>query len=92
MSTFGEPAEPEAHPAGKTRPTSLLRACEGAGTIRPGVTPDDFLLTIAGLWQIPPDDNWQPRTARLLGRLMDGLRGAPATPRPAEADDLRGLE
>ncbi|WP_069760856.1 TetR/AcrR family transcriptional regulator [Streptomyces sp. LUP47B] len=56
----------------------LLRACEEAGTIRPGVTPDDFMLAIAGLWQLAPDDNWQPQATRLLDIVMDGLRaGAP---------------
>lgn len=56
----------------------LLRACEKAGTIRPGVTADDFLLAIAGLWQIDPRADWQPRITRLLDLVMDGLRaGAP---------------
>lgn len=56
----------------------LLRAGEEAGTIRPGVTPDDFLLAIAGLWQIDPHSDWQPRATRLMDLVMDGLRaGAP---------------
>ncbi|MFE9443859.1 TetR/AcrR family transcriptional regulator [Streptomyces sp. NPDC006602] len=56
----------------------LLRANEAAGTIRPGVTADDFLLAIAGLWQIDPRGDWRPRAARLLDLVMDGLRaGAP---------------
>ncbi|MEV7736161.1 TetR/AcrR family transcriptional regulator [Streptomyces sp. NPDC088921] len=56
----------------------LLRACEEAGTIRPGVTPDDFMLAIAGLWQLAPHENWQPQATRLLDIVMDGLRaGAP---------------
>ncbi|MDH6622991.1 AcrR family transcriptional regulator [Streptomyces sp. LBL] len=56
----------------------LLRACEEAGTIRPGVTGDDFLLAIAGLWQLAPYEDWQPRATRLLDLVMDGLRaGAP---------------
>ncbi|MFE0175347.1 TetR/AcrR family transcriptional regulator [Streptomyces sp. NPDC059002] len=58
--------------------TLLLRANEEAGTIRPGMTPDDFLLAIAGLWQIDPHGDWQPRARRLLDLVMDGLRaGAP---------------
>ncbi|MFB7507409.1 TetR/AcrR family transcriptional regulator [Streptomyces broussonetiae] len=66
-----------------TRVTSaaelLLRANEQAGTIRPGVTADDFFLAIAGLWQLPSHDDWRPRAARLLDLVMDGLRaGAPA--------------
>ncbi|MEV6752917.1 TetR/AcrR family transcriptional regulator [Streptomyces sp. NPDC051214] len=58
--------------------TLLLKANEEAGTIRPGVTPDDFLLAIAGLWQIDPHGDWQTRSGRLLDLVMDGLRaGAP---------------
>ncbi|MFF0789152.1 TetR/AcrR family transcriptional regulator [Streptomyces spiralis] len=56
----------------------LLRANREAGTIRPDVTPDDFLLAIAGLWQIDPRGDWQSRATRLLDLVMDGLRaGAP---------------
>jgi AcrR family transcriptional regulator len=56
----------------------LLKANEEAGTIRPGVTPDDFLLAIAGLWQIGSQGDWQSRAGRLLDLVMDGLRaGAP---------------
>ncbi|MFI6080646.1 TetR/AcrR family transcriptional regulator [Streptomyces sp. NPDC051217] len=57
---------------------TLLRANEEAGTIRPGVTADDFFLIIGGLWQIDPREDWQPRATRLLDIVMDGLRaGAP---------------
>ncbi len=46
-----------------------------------GVTPDDFVLAIAGLWQMDAHGDWQPRAARLLDLVMDGLRvGAPSTP------------
>jgi AcrR family transcriptional regulator len=73
-SAPGSPAKP-----GHTPVTSaaelLLRANEEAGTIRPGVTSDDFLLAIAGLWQIDPGTDWQPRATRLLDLVMDGLRG-----------------
>ncbi|MFJ6787473.1 TetR/AcrR family transcriptional regulator [Streptomyces angustmyceticus] len=59
--------------------TLLLAANEEAGTIRPGVTPDDFTLAIAGLWQLDPHTPWQSRAERLLNLVMDGLRaGAPA--------------
>ncbi|MCX3062644.1 TetR/AcrR family transcriptional regulator [Streptomyces beihaiensis] len=58
----------------------LLEANERAGTIRPGVTPDDFMLAIAGLWQLDPGSDWESRANRLLNLVMDGLRaGAPAT-------------
>jgi AcrR family transcriptional regulator len=56
----------------------LLHACEEAGTIRPGITADDFMLAIAGLWQLTPHDDWQPQATRLLDIVMDGLHtGAP---------------
>ncbi|MFE7295838.1 TetR/AcrR family transcriptional regulator [Streptomyces sp. NPDC057579] len=58
--------------------TLLLAANEEAGTIRPGVTPEDFLLAIAGLWQLDPHADWRSRAGRLLDLVMDGLRaGAP---------------
>ncbi|MER7887583.1 TetR/AcrR family transcriptional regulator [Streptomyces fimicarius] len=57
---------------------ALLGACEEIGAIRPGVNPDDFFLAIAGLWQIDPHEDWEPRAGRLLDFVMDGLRvGAP---------------
>lgn len=52
----------------------LLRAAELAGTIRPGVTADDFFLAVGGLWQLDADAEWQPRLAWLLDLVMDGLR------------------
>ncbi|MDQ1023615.1 AcrR family transcriptional regulator [Streptomyces umbrinus] len=56
----------------------LLRANDEAGTIRPGVTADDFILAIGGLWLIDPAGDWRPRATRLLDLIMDGLRvGAP---------------
>lgn len=56
----------------------LLAANHEAGTIRPGVTADDFVLAIAGLWQVDPRGDWRTRSARLLDLVMDGLRaGAP---------------
>ncbi|GAA3118739.1 purine salvage operon transcriptional regulator XdhR [Streptomyces rameus] len=70
-------------PGGPTRPSPspvtaaaelLLRANEEAGTIRPGITGDDFLLAIAGLWQLEPHLDWRPRAARLLDLVMDGMR------------------
>ncbi|MEU2560797.1 TetR/AcrR family transcriptional regulator [Streptomyces longispororuber] len=58
--------------------TLLLRANDEAGTIRPGLTSDDFLLAIAGLWHIDPSGDWQARVDQLLDIVMDGLRaGAP---------------
>ncbi|MEU6536915.1 TetR/AcrR family transcriptional regulator [Streptomyces sp. NPDC047000] len=57
----------------------LLRANEEAGTVRPGVSADDFMLAIAGLWHIDPrGDDWESRTTRLLDFVMDGLRAGAA--------------
>ncbi|MEW2288830.1 TetR/AcrR family transcriptional regulator [Streptomyces sp. NPDC047841] len=70
----GGPAKPSPTPVARAAEL-LLRANEEAGTIRPGVTSDDFFLAIAGLWQLDPHDDWQPRAARLLDLVMDGLRG-----------------
>ncbi|WP_432192545.1 TetR/AcrR family transcriptional regulator [Streptomyces sp. bgisy027] len=57
---------------------NLLAANHEAGTIRPGVTVDDFILAIAGIWQLDFRGDWQAQGARLLDLVMDGLRaGAP---------------
>jgi len=56
----------------------LLDANHQAGTIRPGVTVEDFFLATAGIWQIDSRGDWQSRLARLMDLVMDGLRaGAP---------------
>ncbi|MCL8015794.1 TetR/AcrR family transcriptional regulator [Streptomyces sp. AS02] len=58
--------------------TLLLDANHEAGTIRPDVTADDFVLAIAGIWQIDPGGDWWSRATRLLDIVMDGLcAGAP---------------
>ncbi|MGV4981005.1 TetR/AcrR family transcriptional regulator [Streptomyces sp. NRAIS4] len=78
-STPGGPAKPPPTPV-TAAAELLLRANEEAGTIRPGVTADDFFLAIAGLWQLDAHDGWQPRATRLLDLVMAGLRaGAPGT-------------
>ncbi|MFE1312654.1 TetR/AcrR family transcriptional regulator [Streptomyces sp. NPDC058755] len=76
-SAPGSPAKP-AHTPVTSAAELLLRANEKAGTIRPGVTPEDFFLAIAGLWQLDPHEDWQARAAWLLDLVLDGLRtGAP---------------
>ncbi|MFE7168273.1 TetR/AcrR family transcriptional regulator [Streptomyces sp. NPDC057616] len=76
-SAPGSPAKPTHTPVTDAAEL-LLRANEDAGTIRPGVTPEDFMLAIAGLWQMTPADDWRPRATRLLDLVMDGLQaGAP---------------
>jgi AcrR family transcriptional regulator len=77
-SAPGGPARPAPTPLFEAAEL-LLRASQEAGTIRPGVTTDDFFLAIAGLWQVEPREDWQARVTRLLDLVMDGLRaGAPA--------------
>ena len=51
----------------------LLRANDEAGTIRAGVTTDDFFLAIAGIWQIDVQSEWRTRLARLMDLVMCGL-------------------
>ncbi len=76
-SAPGGPAKPGHEPL-TSAADMLLRAGEQAGAIRPGVSADDFILAIAGLWQIDPHGDWQPRATWLLDLVMDGLRaGAP---------------
>jgi AcrR family transcriptional regulator len=59
----------------------LLDANEKAGTIRAGVTVDDFFLATAGIWQIDFNGEWQPRLAWLIDFVIAGLRaGAPLRP------------
>ncbi|MGW3285148.1 TetR/AcrR family transcriptional regulator [Streptomyces sp. NPDC001002] len=72
-SAPGTPAKPSPTPVADAADL-LLRTNEEAGTIRPGVTSDDFMLAIAGLWQMTPTENWRPRATRLLDLVMDGLR------------------
>ncbi|MEW1892804.1 MULTISPECIES: TetR/AcrR family transcriptional regulator [unclassified Streptomyces] len=71
----------------------LLAANEAAGTLRAGVTPDDFLLAIAGLWQLDPHSDWQPRAARLFDLVTDGLRaGTPGVERMTRHPDQRAAD
>ncbi|MFM9615079.1 TetR/AcrR family transcriptional regulator [Streptomyces niveiscabiei] len=59
---------------------TLLTANHEAGTIRPGVTFTDFVLLIAGIWQIDSGGDWQGQASVLLDVVMDGLRtGAPVS-------------
>jgi AcrR family transcriptional regulator len=52
----------------------LLSACEEAGSIRPGLDPDDVLLSLAGLWEIDPNSDWRTRARRLYDIVFAGLR------------------
>lgn len=61
----------------------LLDANHKAGTIRPGVAADDFILAIAGVWEIDPGGDWHSQVGRLLDIIMDGLcTGSPGPRQP----------
>jgi hypothetical protein len=62
----------------------LLRANERAGTVRPGLDPDDLLLIMGFLWRIDPKSDWRSRSNRPLDLLMDP-RHAQDGPRPPGA-------
>lgn len=67
----------------------LLDANEKAGTIRAGVTTDDFFLATAGIWQIDFNEDWQPRLSWLIDFVMAGLSaGLPRPPVAQEASTL----
>lgn len=51
----------------------LLAANEQAGTLQAGVTPDDVILAVAGLYQLDPAGDWQPQAARLLDFVVAGM-------------------
>ncbi|MFE3739772.1 TetR/AcrR family transcriptional regulator [Streptomyces sp. NPDC059134] len=78
-SAPGSPGKPAPTPVTDAA-EALLRAGEKAGTIRPGVTGEDFMLLIAGLWMIDPGGAWQPQATRLLDLVMAGLRTGAASP------------
>jgi AcrR family transcriptional regulator len=56
--------------------TTLLRACEDDGSIRPCVDPDDVLLMLGFLWRVSPGKEGEARAVRLLDLVIDGLRFA----------------
>ncbi len=47
----------------------LIRACEKSGDIRPGANPDDFLIVLGFLWQIPPSPD-EKRASRDFWRSL----------------------
>lgn len=74
------PANP-AYPMIVAAVGQLLAANEQAGTIRRGVSPDDFLLAIAGLWQLDAHGDWRSQATRLFDLVMGGLSIGEATGR-----------
>jgi AcrR family transcriptional regulator len=51
----------------------LLDANEQTGTLKAGITADDVLLAVAGLYQLDPAGDWQPQAARLLDFVVAGM-------------------
>lgn len=51
----------------------LLDANRAAGTLRADLEPDDVLLAIAGLYQLDPAGDWEPRAERILELVCLGL-------------------
>jgi AcrR family transcriptional regulator len=56
----------------------LMDACERSGDIRPGAVPEDFLLLMQFLWQIPPSAQGDAQARRLLALIFRGLGAADA--------------
>jgi len=52
----------------------LLEACADSGIFRADIQPQDFLLLLGFLWQIPSTDEGQAQMARLLEVIFAGLR------------------
>lgn len=73
-ASLGDPATAPGYAAVVDAVAMLLAAGQEAGTIRPDVTTDDFIVATAGLWMLDPPDDRDARVARLLDFVMDGLR------------------
>jgi AcrR family transcriptional regulator len=54
--------------------TTLLRAGEADGSIRPGLDPDDVLLLMGAVWRTPGDAAGQEQAERLLDLVVESLR------------------
>ncbi|MGX9901179.1 TetR/AcrR family transcriptional regulator [Arthrobacter sp. SA17] len=52
---------------------AMLEANHQAGTIRREVTAEDFILAIAGIWQLDAHGDGQARAARVLDIVMYGI-------------------
>ncbi len=54
--------------------TTLLRAAEAAGTVRPGIEPADVLAGLSGVSLAAGEPAQRDQAKRVLDLLMDGLR------------------
>jgi AcrR family transcriptional regulator len=52
----------------------LLQANISAGTLRPGLDPDDVILALAGLWQLDPAGDWRAQARRVYDIVLSGLQ------------------
>jgi hypothetical protein len=55
----------------------LLQAGVEAGTIRPGLDPDDILLIMGALWRVPLGEQGEAQAQRLLDLAIDGIVSMP---------------
>lgn len=68
--TSGSPV----HPPVAAALDQLLAACKEARQLRPEADADEVLLLVSFLWKTTSGAEWQERTERLLGIVIDGLR------------------
>jgi AcrR family transcriptional regulator len=52
----------------------LLQANISAGTLRPGLDPEDVILALAGLWQLDPASDWRAQAERIYDIVLSGLQ------------------
>jgi AcrR family transcriptional regulator len=52
----------------------LLQANVAAGTLRPGLDPDDVILALAGLWQLDPASDWKAQAQRIYEIVLSGIQ------------------
>jgi AcrR family transcriptional regulator len=53
---------------------TLLRACEAAGVVRPGLDPGDVLLLMGCLWRVGPGAEGAAQAERLFELAVEGFR------------------
>ena len=52
----------------------LLQANVSAGTLRSGLSADDVILALAGLWQLDPAGDWSAQARRIYDIVLSGLK------------------
>ncbi|AWS43858.1 TetR/AcrR family transcriptional regulator [Streptosporangium sp. 'caverna'] len=51
----------------------LLRACEEAGSVRPGLDPADVLLLMGFMWRVGPDEAGRAQARRVMALAVEGF-------------------